>query len=74
MREQLFRALEEGLEPDHYRIEWIRQSVNQVFDVLQTIALQFNDQHPDDKCSAQDLMDILNSAVATITAKATATD
>lgn len=55
-----------GVQPDHYRVAWLKDSVLRVFHELEAIALTFNTEHDDDCCSATDLADVLSSALATL--------
>jgi hypothetical protein len=66
MREQIHDQLEAGTEPDHYRVDWIRQTVLKLFDVLEEQAREFNEEHPNDLISSKDLGDALVSAVRTL--------
>lgn len=73
LRGLLADSLNAGTEPtDNYRLEWIRDSVDVVMGALELSARQFNGDHPDDCCSAQDLMDVLTNCIASFK-KATST-
>jgi len=58
-REQMRARLSAGQSPDHYRYEWILENVDLLRDVLYDIAVDFNREHPDDRCSLTDLKDVL---------------
>jgi len=66
LREHIHQQLSVGQEPEHYRVEWLRDAVSKVIDTLMTIGSDFNRDHPDDKASTADLVDILSSTIATI--------
>ncbi len=66
LRDQIHEALMRGDEPDHYRVEWMRESVVEIFSLLETIATKFNEAHPDDVCTSQDFEDLLASTLATL--------
>lgn len=66
IRNHLHEQLEQGVEIDHYRTEWLHSSIMKVIDTLEGIRKEFNLAHPDDKCSASDLLDIGASVVATL--------
>lgn len=66
LRDEIHEALASGVEPNHYRVEWIKDSVVQIFGQLEEIAREFNRNHPEDRCSTEDYNDILASALATL--------
>jgi hypothetical protein len=55
-----------GKTPEHYRVDWLKNSVVRIFHELEAIALDFNTEHTDDCCSSNDLADVLSSALATM--------
>ncbi len=59
LRKVLGEALDRGEDPAHYRLEFLRTSVLRVNDALAECARQFDAEHPDDRCSAADFIDIL---------------
>ncbi len=59
MRKTIGEALARGEDPVHYRLDFIRSSVLRVNDALAECARQFDEEHPDDRCSAADFIDIL---------------
>lgn len=66
IRNHLHEQLAMGVKIDHYRSEWLHDSINQVIDVLEQIGHEFNKAHPEDKCSTADLADIAGSVVTTL--------
>lgn len=63
IRTTLGDALARGETPVHYRIDWLRASSERVNDLLQQLALEFNQAHPADMCSVADLMDVLHNSL-----------
>lgn len=63
-REDMLASLKRGEQPQGYRAEWIRESARRLIDELEQIAKDFNAKHPNDRCSAQDLMDVLATTMA----------
>jgi hypothetical protein len=63
VRQGLSEALARGEMPDHYRIKFIRDSIKRVNALMATLCEEFNTAHPDDRCSAADLCDILYSTI-----------
>lgn len=66
LRERVGEAINRGEYPDHYRVRWIQDSVQRVNDTLIQVAEEFNRAHPEDRCSAQDLGDVLASTLAAL--------
>lgn len=66
LRGRLQSALARGEDPNHYRLEWIRSGVLRINNTLLKLAEEFNAAHPDDRCSVQDLGDVLASTLATL--------
>jgi hypothetical protein len=64
LREVMHEQLRGGVEPAGYRFPWITQSALELVNELQRIAKTFNEQHPDDKASLSDLLDIVKTAEA----------
>lgn len=58
-RKQMHAALQAGQKPDHYRYEWLVQSAARIIETLQSIAQDFDNAHPSDKCSVYDFMDMM---------------
>lgn len=58
-REKIKNQLDQGELPDDYRVEFIIESSWRVIDLLEIIAKEFNEQHPNDLCSVHDFLDIL---------------
>lgn len=66
MRTAIHNAMAEGKSPENYRVDWLKRSVRRLFNELEVIAKDFNDQHQDDRISGDDLSDLLASALATM--------
>jgi hypothetical protein len=68
LREYVHRQLALGNEPEHYRVDFLRNGVHEVAELLQRLGADFNRQQPNDKTSTNDLLDILESTRRTIVA------
>lgn len=66
LRNHIREQLEMGIEPDHYRMKWMRRGINIVVRVLEQLGRDFNAQNPTDKFSIHDMMDVANSVVTTL--------
>lgn len=66
MRDYLAEQLASGVYPDHYRITWIEDGVTSVINHLRDLAIRFDEEHPNDKVSAHDFVDVLRSAIGTL--------
>ena len=66
IRNHMHEQLKLGVEIDHYRMEWLHSSISRVIDLLEQIGSEFNKEHPEDKCSSADLLDIASSVTNTI--------
>jgi hypothetical protein len=62
LRQEIQDSIKAGVVVDHYRYTWLRESANQVIDIMKIIAGDFDRAHPDDMCSGADLLDILRVA------------
>jgi hypothetical protein len=63
LRKKIQAALDRGETPDHYRVDFIRTSALRVNNCLADCAKDFNEAHQDDRCTAADLIDILNTVI-----------
>lgn len=63
LRQELQDALRKGETPTGYRVGWLRDSGYEIISLLNKIAVKFDKEHTSDKASAQDLMDILSTAM-----------
>lgn len=70
LRNHLHKQLEVGNEPNHYRMEWLRDGVKIVIGELRFMSDRFNREHPDDKVSVGDMLDVLTSSIRTLAGKA----
>jgi hypothetical protein len=59
LRKEILEAVKGGVPVDHYRYAWLVEASQQLVDVLQIMAADFDKAHPDDMCSGADLMDVL---------------
>jgi len=64
LRASMQASISRGEEPSGYRVEWILQTVSDIFTWLGTRAAEFNAKHPQDRVSADDFSDILATASA----------
>jgi hypothetical protein len=62
-RLELQEELAKGKKPKHYRIDWIRQTRNELIDTLQKSAEDFNAKYKHDLISVSDMMDVLASTM-----------
>jgi hypothetical protein len=69
MRTHLHKQIELGNDPEHYRMDWLRESVLEIMEHLQIIADNFNRTHDNDKASIGDMLDILHSTAKNIRTK-----
>ncbi len=66
LRNHIRQQLEQGVEPDHYRMRWLRRGINVMVRVLEQLGREFNAANPTDKFSVHDMMDVANSVVTTL--------
>jgi hypothetical protein len=59
LRQTMFDTIQRGETPKGYRADWLRKQAAHLNSALGEIARKFDAEHPDDKCSVQDLLDIL---------------
>ena len=62
VRDWVHEQVKQNLNPDHYRLHWLRTSAKKVNQLLSRIAEAFNTQHADDHASCHDLLDVLETA------------
>ncbi len=65
-RELLRAQIARGERPQHYRYEWLLVTVKDLFEFLGDRCQKFNADHPADRCSQQDLYDVLNTALTRV--------
>src|SRR5580692_5297223 len=65
-REAMHAALEAGLEPDCYRVRWLKDSVIKICKLLEQLAVEFNEENANDRCSSLDLADALSTTLSHI--------
>jgi hypothetical protein len=70
MRSLVHKQLKQGLDPDNYRVKWLRESIGRILSELAQIGSEFNREHTDDMVSVGDLTDILTSALTTLKSQA----
>lgn len=59
LREAMHEQIERGEKPTGYRADWLKQAALKLVRQLQQMASEFDKDHPDDKCSVADLLDVL---------------
>lgn len=59
LRQRMHAALKRGERPEGYRPEWIRECALELVHTLQAMSEEFDLEHPDDKASVGDLLDVL---------------
>ena len=59
----MHKVLEQGGQPGGYRAQWLKDSAMVIIDTLGDLAQDFDDSHCDDRCSANDLFDIMATAI-----------
>lgn len=63
-RDRMHAAIKRGEKPVGYRPEWIKASAIKLVDVLAEMAKAFDAEHPTDKATNGDLLDILSTTAA----------
>ena len=66
LRNHIQKQLENGVVPDHYRMEWLHKSISRVIHELEKIGRDFNTANPNDKFSTADMIDVVNSVSSTL--------
>lgn len=66
LRNRLAQQIQLGETPTGYRYDFLVNSAYRLIDELGNIARDFNDAHPDDRCSTIDFCDILATATEII--------
>lgn len=62
IRDEIRKKIEAGEEPDHYRVDWLRETALQCIGFIGETAKMFNSEHPNDKISQNDMLDVLITA------------
>lgn len=62
LRAGLYRAMAQGQQVDHYRLQWLGSSGARIVAFARSLCREFDTAHPDDMASAYDLGDILRIA------------
>lgn len=71
LRREMLVAIRNGRTPtDNYRYQWLVRAANALVSRAAELAQEFNAQNPQDRASADDLMDALARAAALIERKA----
>lgn len=63
LRREIQRQLDNDEDPTGYRVDWLKTSSKRVIAELGRIADEFNETHPEDLTSLNDLGDILSTAL-----------
>lgn len=58
-RERIATAIATGTTPSGHRVDWLRDTADQLNDTLMVCSRKFNDRYPSDMISVQDLVDAL---------------
>jgi hypothetical protein len=66
LRNEMYDQIKRGETPTGYRAEWVKDSARKVVNLLAEIAADFNKRFPEDRCSANDFIDILSTVKAWI--------
>jgi hypothetical protein len=66
LRRWIHQQLMNDIEPDHYRMKWMRKGISHMIHELELFGREFNAAHPNDKFSTGDMIDIAESAVLTL--------
>jgi hypothetical protein len=59
LRQQMHDAIKRGERPPGYRPAWLKTQSLDLVRILTEIAQRFDAEHPDDRCSVSDIMDVL---------------
>ena len=62
LRKKVHAAIQSGEVLDHYRYKWLNDQSHALIELLQIMAAEFDEAHPADICSVQDLIDIMSVA------------
>lgn len=65
-RNAMVAKIKKGEIPTGYRYDFLQTSAYKVVDTLGELAQQFDDEHPDDRCTSVDFIDILSAAIEVI--------
>ena len=63
LREANRKMLEDGITPENYRMEYLKEARLECIDLLQKMSVDFGGRYMHDSLSVQDFVDILNSTV-----------
>jgi len=66
LREEMHEQIKSGIKPEGYRPDWVRSSALRILQELVKLGQDFNENHPSDKASVNDLLDILNTVAGRI--------
>ncbi len=66
LRRYIHSQLAKGVEPDHYRMQWLHRGISRMVHELELFGREFNAAHPADKFSTGDMIDVAESAVLTL--------
>lgn len=66
LRRYIHSQLEQGIEPDHYRMKWMNKGISLMIHQLELFGREFNAANPKDKFSIGDMLDIAESAAMTL--------
>jgi hypothetical protein len=69
IREFITQKQRNGEEVDHYRIDFLHESITKLFKFMEQIGVDFNREHPEDRFTVADMADILYNAMNIIDRK-----
>ena len=72
LRRKIGEAMRSGEPVEHYRLTWMKETVEEVIELLSELAETFDTKYPDDMCSGADLLDVLKVAYLTMEKRLTA--
>ncbi len=63
LRQEMAEQMERGEKPTGYRAEWLQATAVRVISEMGEAAREFNETHTDDLVSANDMLDVLATAI-----------
>ncbi len=62
IRDEIRKQIEAGQQPDHYRMDWLRETAVQCIGFIGEAAKMFNATYANDQISQNDVLDVLINA------------
>jgi hypothetical protein len=66
IRKEVFNRIQQGEDVNNYRIEFIRDAVYKLFNLMEDLSFEFNKAHPEDRFTMNDVGDVLATALKLI--------